>query len=51
MYKKLVIVMKTLGYSEVLNTSKILWYLANHDIQNIVVYILNKHLFRKIPWY
>jgi hypothetical protein len=51
MYKKLVIVMKTLGWSEVLNTPKIPWYVANHGIQNTAFYILVKHLSKKIPWY
>jgi hypothetical protein len=46
-YKKLVIAMKTLGLSGVLNTPKILWYLTNHDIQNKVFYIFTKHLFGK----
>jgi hypothetical protein len=35
-YKKLVIGIKTLGWSGVLNTPKIPWYLANYDIQNRV---------------
>jgi hypothetical protein len=43
MCKKLVIGMKTLGCSEVSNTSKIPWYLANHGIQNRVFYMLAKH--------
>jgi hypothetical protein len=51
MYKKLVIAMKTLGWSGVSNTPKILWYLANHGIQNRVFYMLTKHLSGKIPWY
>jgi hypothetical protein len=34
--KKLVIVMKTLGWSGVSNTPKIPWNLANYDIQNRV---------------
>jgi hypothetical protein len=49
MYKKLVIAIKILGWSGVSNTSKISWYLANHDIQNKVFYILVKHLSEKIP--
>jgi hypothetical protein len=36
--------MKTLGWSGVSNTSKLPWYLANHGIQNIVFYMLAKHL-------
>jgi hypothetical protein len=44
MYKKLVIAMKTLGWSGVSNTPKIPWYLANHGIQNRVFYMLAKHL-------
>jgi hypothetical protein len=51
MYKKLVIAMKTLGWSGVSNTPKILWYLANHGIQNRVFYMLTKHLSGKIPWF
>jgi hypothetical protein len=47
MYKKLVIVIKILGWSGVLNTPKILWYLANYDIQNIVFYMFIKHLSEK----
>jgi hypothetical protein len=34
MCKKLVIATKILGWSGVSNTPKILWYLANHGIQN-----------------
>jgi hypothetical protein len=34
--KKLVIAMKTLGWSGVSNTPKILWHLANYGIQNRV---------------
>jgi hypothetical protein len=41
--KKVVIVMKTLGWSEILNTLKIPLYLANYGIQNIVFCILVKH--------
>jgi hypothetical protein len=44
MYKKLVIAMKTLDWSGVSNTPKIPWYLANYGIQNIVFYMLAKHL-------
>jgi hypothetical protein len=51
MHKKLAIAMKTLGWSGVSNTPKILWYLANHGIQNSVFYMLTKHLSGKIPWY
>jgi hypothetical protein len=51
MYKKLIIAIKTLDWSGISNTSKILWYLANHDIQNRVFYMLTKHLSEKIPWY
>jgi hypothetical protein len=47
MYKKLVIAMKTLGWSGVSNTPKIPWYLANHDNQSRVFYMLVKHLFGK----
>jgi hypothetical protein len=51
MYKKLVIAMKTLCWSGVSNTLKILWYLANYGIQNRVFYMLTKQLSEKIPWY
>jgi hypothetical protein len=44
MWKKLVIVMKTLCWSGVLNTSKIPWYLTNYGIQNRVFYMSAKHL-------
>jgi hypothetical protein len=44
MGKKLVIAVKTLGWSKLLNTQKITLYLANHDIQNIIFYMLAKHL-------
>jgi hypothetical protein len=43
----ILVAMKTLRLSEVSNTSKILWYLANHSIQNKVFYMLAKHLSRK----
>jgi hypothetical protein len=46
-YKKLVIDMKTLGWSRVSNTPKLSWYLANYDIQNRVFYMLAKHLSEK----
>jgi hypothetical protein len=39
--------MKTLGWSRVSNTSKILWYLTNHGIQNRVFYMFTKHLSEK----
>jgi hypothetical protein len=51
MWKKLVIAIKTLSWSEVSNTLKILWYLANHGIQTRVFYMLVKHLLKKISWY
>jgi hypothetical protein len=44
---KLVIAMKTMSWSGVLSTPKISWYLANHDIQNRVFYILTKYLSKK----
>jgi hypothetical protein len=47
MYKKLIIAMKTLGCSRVLNTPKITWYLANHGIQNRVFYMLAKQFSEK----
>jgi hypothetical protein len=47
MCKKLIIVIKTLGWRGVSNTSKIPWYLANHDIQNRFFYMLVKHLSEK----
>jgi hypothetical protein len=43
--------MKTLSWSEVSNTPKISWYLANYGIQNRVFYMLDKHLTEKISWY
>jgi hypothetical protein len=51
MYKKLLILMKTLGWSRISNTPKISSHLANHGIQNRVFYILFKHLSEKITWY
>jgi hypothetical protein len=44
MCKKLVIAMKTLGWSGVSNTPKISWYLVNHSIQNRFFYMLAKQL-------
>jgi hypothetical protein len=48
MYKKLVSAIKTLDWSEVLNTLKISWYLTNHGIQNRIFYMFIKHLWKNI---